>query len=123
MLSKGDWMYIKAQIERGVYKKDIAGKLGVDPRTVRRALQRGGAPGGKRPGARGSKLDPYKGEVDRLLGGGVWNAVVIFRLIQEKGYRGEASILRDYIRPKRPLRKGRETVRFETAPGRQLQSD
>jgi len=123
MLSKGDWMYIKAQIERGVYRKDIAGKLGVDPRTVRRALQRGGAPGGKRPGARGSKLDPYKGEVDRLLKGGVWNAMVLLRLIQEKGYRGKVSILRDYVRPKRPLRKGRETVRFETAPGRQLQSD
>jgi len=31
--------------------------------------------------------------------------------------------LRDYIRPKRPLRRRRETVRFETGPGEQLQSD
>jgi transposase len=123
MLKKGDWMYIKAQIDRGVYKKDIAGKLGVHSRTVRRALQRGGAPSGKRPGARGSKLDPYKGEVDKLLRDDVWNAIVIFRLLQEKGYRGGVSILRDYIRPKRPLRKSRETVRFETVPGEQLQSD
>jgi transposase len=123
MLSKGDWMYIKAQIERGVYKKDIAEKLGVHPRTVRRALRRGGASSGKRPGARGSKLDPYKREVDKLLGDDVWNAVVIFRLLQEKGYRGGMSILRDYIRPMRPLRKSRETVRFETPPGHQLQSD
>jgi len=55
MLKKGDWMYIKAQIERGVYKKDIAEELGVHPRTVSRALERGGAPSGKRVGARGSK--------------------------------------------------------------------
>ena len=31
--------------------------------------------------------------------------------------------MRDYIRPKRPLRKAEGTVRFETEPGRQLQSD
>jgi transposase len=123
MLSKGDWMHIKAQIERGVYKKDIASELGVSPRTVRRALKRGGAPSGKRPKARTSKLDPYKEEVDMLLKEDVWNAEVILRIIQEKGYPGKGSILRDYIRPKRPLRKSRETVRFETKPGRQLQSD
>ena len=29
MLSKGDWMDIKAQIEQGVYPKDIAASLGV----------------------------------------------------------------------------------------------
>jgi hypothetical protein len=28
MLKKEDWMYIKAQVERGVYQKDIARELG-----------------------------------------------------------------------------------------------
>jgi transposase len=123
MLSKGDWMYIKAQTDRGVYKKDIAKELGVSERTVRRALKCPGAPSGKRPGARGSKLDPFKEQVDALLKEGVWNAMVVLRLIQEKGYRGGPTILREYIKPKRPLRKSRETVRFETAPGKQSQSD
>ena len=63
MLSKGDFMEIKAQVSRGVYKKDIAKALGVHPRTVRRALARGGAPPGKWPGVRKSKLDGFKGEV------------------------------------------------------------
>jgi transposase len=49
--------------------------------------------------------------------------VVIFRELQAKGYTGKLSILRDYIRPKRAMRASRVTVRFETAPGRQLQSD
>jgi IS30 family transposase len=80
MLSKGDWLMIKAQISRGVYKKDVARALGVHPRTVRRALSRGGPPVGKRPRARGSKLDAYKAEVDRLLKADVWNAVVIYLL-------------------------------------------
>lgn len=42
---------------------------------------------------------------------------------QTKGDTGRLSILRDYIRPKRALRVRRATVRFETAPGRQLQGD
>ena len=93
------------------------------PRTITRALRRGGPPSGKRPLARKSKLDPFKPAVDELLKDGVWNAVVVFRKIQEKGYTGRSTILRDYIQPKRPLRLSRATVRFETAPGKQLQSD
>jgi len=123
MLSKGDWMDIKAQAAHGVYKKDIARSLGVHPRTVRRALARGGAPPGKRPGARKSKLDAFKVEVNRLLAEDVWNAVVILRILREQGYTGGRTILKDYIQPKRPFRAGKATVRFETPAGKQMQSD
>src|SRR5688572_815559 len=122
MLSKEDYAVIKALKQRGVYVKDIAAELGIHPKTVSRALKRGSAP--KRPAqARESKLDPYKATVDRLLAEGVWNAVVIYREIQAEGYAGKPTILREYITPKRVLRQGRATVRFETEPGRQLQSD
>ena len=114
---------IQERIAQGVYIKDIAEELGVHPRTVSRAIERGGSPSGRRPTAPGSKLDAYKPTVDRLLGEGVWNARVIFREIQAAGYQGGESILRAYIHPKRPLRAARATVRFETAPGHQLQND
>jgi len=123
MLKREDYLMIQEKLAKGVYIKDIAAELGVHPRTVRRALKRGGAPGGRRPRTRRSKLDPYKPTVDRLLSEEVWNAVVILRAIEAEGYRGEISILRDYIRPKRPLRQSRATVRFETGPGVQLQQD
>ena len=123
MLNKEDWMHIKAQIERGVYQRDIARELGVHPKTVSRALRHGGPPLGKRPGARCSKLDPFKPFVDDLLRQNVWNAVVIYREIQQRGYRGGLTVLRGYIHPKRPLRESRVTVRFETEPGQQMQSD
>jgi transposase len=123
MLNKEDWMYIKAQREWGVYMKDIAAELGVHPRTVRRSIERGGPPSGKRPRVHRSKLDPYKPMIDELTGKGVWNAVVILRVIEEQGYDGEISIVRHYIKPKRPMRAGRATVRFETPPGHQMQSD
>src|SRR5574340_1272686 len=117
-----DFMVIHALAQRGLFLCDIAKQVGVHPRTVRRALDRGGAPAA-RPDRRGSRLDPYRADIDRLLAEDVWNAVVIFRELQAKGYTGQLSILRDYIRPKRTVRIRRATVRFETAPGRQLQSD
>jgi transposase len=122
MLNQEDYLVIKTLKARGVYNVDIAAELGVHPKTVSRALRRGGAPNPARK-KRSSKLDAYKARIDQLLGDGVWNAVVILREIQALGYDGQSSILRDYIRPKRPLRKSKATVRFETPPGRQLQSD
>lgn len=122
MLRKEDWAVIKALHERGVYQTDIATQMGVHPKTVSRALRQGSAPKGQRP-APGSQLDPFKAEVDRLLAEGVWNAVVIWREIQAQGYVGGLTVLREYVGPKRVLRAGKATVRFETEPGRQLQSD
>lgn len=122
MLSKEDFAVIKALNQRGVYLKDIAEQLGVHPKTVRRALQRNGAPQRERQ-RRGSKLDAYKPKIDHLLKEGVWNAVVIMREIQADGYTGGMTIVREYIEPKRGLRPGRATVRFETEPGQQMQTD
>ena len=122
MLAPEDFMTIQALVKRGVYLCDIAEQLGVHPRTVRRALARGSPPT-RRGGRRGSVLGPHRLLVDQWLAEGVWNAVVIWRELQAKGYTGGISILRDYLHPKRALRPGRATVRFETEPGRQLQSD
>jgi transposase len=122
MIRKEDFAVIKALNKRGVYQKDIATELGVHPKTISRALKRRSAPNPKRK-KRGSKLDPYKPKIDQLLQDGVWNAVVIWREIQADGYSSKLTILRDYIQPKRPMRASRATVRFETEPGQQMQSD
>jgi transposase len=123
MLRKEDFAVIETLNKRGVYLKDIAAELDVHPRTVKRALQRGGAPKGEREVGL-SKLDPYKAKVDELLGEGVWNSRVILREIQALGYEGGSTMLRLYIQPKRVMRSSeRATVRFETEPGKQLQSD
>jgi transposase len=122
MLSKEDFGMIKTLDKQGAFIKDIAAELGVHPKTVSRALARGGAPKPKRK-KRGSKLDPYKPKIDQLLSENVWNAMVILREIQADGYTGEETLLRRYITPKRKLQPGRATVRFETEPGEQLQSD
>lgn len=122
MLRKEDYRMIEVLKKRGVYLKDIADELGVDPKTVRRALKGGGAPV-KEQKKKASKLEPYKQKIDQLLSEGVWNTRVILREIQRAGYSGGYTILRDYVQPKRALRASRATVRFETEPGQQLQSD
>jgi transposase len=122
MIRKEDFAVIQALHRSGVYQKDIAAELKVHPKTIQRALQRQGAPERKRE-KRGSKLDAYKDRVDQLLSEGVWNAVVILREIQAAGYEGGYSILLEYIQPKRRMRPSRATVRFETEPGKQMQSD
>jgi len=122
MLKKEDLAVIKALNQHGVFIKDIAAELDVHPRTVSRALKRATLPTRVRK-AKTSKLEPYKPKIDRLLSEGVWNAMVILREIQAEGYSGSITILREYIVPKRALRPSRATVRFETQPGQQLQSD
>jgi transposase len=122
MIRKEDFAVIKALDERGVFLKDIAQELGVHPKTVSRALKRNGAPLRERERAE-SKLEPFKSKVDQLLSRNVWNAAVILREIQADGYEGGYTMLRQYIQPKRVLRAGKATVRFETKPGEQLQSD
>lgn len=122
MLSQEDYIVIKTLKAHGVYNVDIAAEVGVHPKTVSRALARGSAPAPRRA-KRASKLDPYKAEVDRLLSENVWNAVVVLREIQAQGYDGGITILREYIQPKRALRPSKATVRFETPPGQQLQTD
>jgi transposase len=122
MLRKEDFAVIKSLRKRGMYIEDIAAELGVHPRTVSRALKRKGAPSPKRTPA-GSKLEPYKPKIDRLLQAGVWNANVILREIQAEGYTGGYTVLRQYIQPKRADRTSKATVRFETEPGKQMQSD
>lgn len=122
MLKKEDFAVIKTLKERGVYQKDIAAELGVHPKTVSWVLKRGGAPVRVRE-KKGSKLDAHRGRVDQMLKEGVWNVRVILREIQAEGYAGGYTILRQYVQPKRALRPGRATVRFETEPGEHLQSD
>ena len=122
MLKKEDFAMIRALHQKGVFNTDIAAELGVHPRTVSRALRPGSAPKPQRK-PQGSKLDPYKPKIDQLLSDKVWNAMVILREIQAEGYTGEISLLRRYISPKRSLRPSRATVRFETEPGEQLQTD
>ncbi len=72
-----------------------------------------------------TKLDPYRAYLESRIAAAHprWiSATVLLREIREQGYRGGISQLKAMIRPLRPV-KDDPLVRFETAPGEQLQAD
>jgi transposase len=118
-------LQIRTLADAGVGIKAIARQLNLAPNTVRRYL-RGAAPGPHpRPKAHrlGPELVQLAQHLYRTVASG--NAVVVQ---QELAVRGLVAPLRSLQRVLEPLRredqvKSLATVRFETAPGRQLQLD
>ena len=83
--------------------KEIVRRTGHGRNTIRRALRSGEPPRYRRP-PRPSKLDPFRGEVDRLLRSDPrLPGKRIRELLEEQGYEGGKTILDDYLREVRPL--------------------
>jgi transposase len=87
----------------GLSIKEICRRTGRNRSTVRRAVRAAEPPRYRRPPT-GSKLDPHKPEVHRLLGDDPrLPATVVRERIAELGYAGGRSILEAYLREVRPL--------------------
>jgi transposase len=102
-------------------KKAIARKLGLDPKTVRKALKRETfSPAGMQP--RTSKLDGYKEKIGELLGRySNLSAVRIHEEIKKLGYPGGISILKDYLATFRTPSK--TFLSIQTTPAEEAQAD
>ncbi len=125
MLTQEQAVEIRILARQGESIRQISRRTGLSRNTVRRYLRDEAA---RRYGPRAlrpAKLDPY---VDYLLGRieharPDWiPATVLLREIRERGYPGGISQLKAYLAPLK--RQAPEpVVRFETAPGQQLQVD
>lgn len=102
-------------------KKAIARKLGLDPKTVRRALKRETfSPASIQP--RTSRLDGYKEKIRELLDHySNLSAVRLHEEIKKLGYPGGISILRDYLATFRTPSKTFLAIR--TTPAEEAQAD
>jgi transposase len=104
----------------------IARELGVNRRTVRRYLRGGeAAEVQKRPAAR-QLSEEERAEVVRLFDSTAeGNAVVVQQLLAERGITVHVRTVQRVLAPHREQRRASElaTVRFETAPGHQMQID
>lgn len=111
---------------QGLSLREIAVEAGVAVNTVRRHLAEGGRPKyGPRRG-RSSKLESYKGYLEARVAAARpdWiPASVLWREIREQGFSGCERLVRRYVRTLRPAVAKDPLVRFETAPGEQLQVD
>lgn len=104
---------------------EIARELGMSRATVRKYLKEGQIPDKRLGGKRGSKLDSYKPYIQELMDCGIYNSVVILERLEEKGFTGKLSILKEYLQPLRPpqVKEGPAVRRFESKPGCQVQMD
>ncbi len=106
----------------GLYKREIARRLGLSVKTVRRALRRE-VPPDKIIRNRGSKLDPFKERIESLIADYPHlSGVRVFDEIKGLGYGGSITILRRLLEELRP-KKREAFVRVETDPGEQAQVD
>ena len=113
---------IREKAQEGKTAYAIGKELGISKNTAKKYMEMGSTEPAKYP-SRGSKLDPYKPEIHRLMAAGVFNCVVLMEKISELGYDGKISILKDYVRPFRPSKQIPATRRYETKPGYQSQMD
>lgn len=102
---------------------DIARETGYSEKTVRKWLKADGPPRYKPRPKRPSILDPYKEYIIRRMAEGVFNCEILFRELEQQGYAGGRTILKDFVAPFRRQFKVQAVRRFETEPGEQMQAD
>ena len=109
---------------RGVGIKELVRRTGFDRNTIRRALRSDEPPGYCRP-PRPSKLDPFKDEIQRLLGEDPrLPGRRVRELIEALGFDGSKTIVDDYLREVRPLfERKRSFQRTTYRPGEICQFD
>ncbi len=123
MIKNGEFFMIKDMKQKGMNITQIANELGRDRKTIRRWLEEDAPRSYHRTKKQPSKLDPYKDYIRQRMEEGCLNGAVILDEIRANGYTGGATLLRDFMRPLRPVIREKATVRFETPPGEQAQVD
>jgi transposase len=125
MLTQEQAVEIRVLRRRGLGIRAIARELGCSRTTVKRYLRDEAASGYGPRAPRPTKLDEHKAYlVERVAAARPrWiPAVVLLREIRQRGYTGGITQLKAFINPlKQP--KIDPVVRFETAPGEQMQAD
>jgi transposase len=107
----------------GLSGRKIATQLGLSRPTVHKYLDN---PNPQRPRiSRASKLDPFTADIERMLEADPKvSAMVIRQRLEERGFDGGITIVRDYLRRVRPRVKPKAAfIRFESEPGVQFQID
>jgi transposase len=119
------WAYIRRlYLHDGVSISAIAAELGLDRKTVRRAIRTENfLEAQQQPRDCSSKLDSFKPAIDRILEKTPHlSGVRILEKLRALGYTGGKSILNEYLATL-PQRQGEVFLRLETGPGEQAQCD
>lgn len=126
MYSEETVVEIRVLVRQGKTIRQIVRETGLSRNTVRKYLRDASAPvyGPRLP--RPSKLDPFREYLaDRVASAApAWiPATVLLREIEALGYTGGISQLKVLLAKMKPKAAVEPLVRFETAPGEQMQAD
>ncbi|MDX6683042.1 MAG: hypothetical protein QOG94_3081 [Solirubrobacteraceae bacterium] len=123
MRSAVEWAQIRAMAADGISQREIAARLGINRRTVRRLAVAETQPSYERE-ASGSMLDPLVPVIGRLLA--EWPAIKAPRVTEilrdDYGYAGSVDLVRKRMAAMRP-REVRPAQRTGYRPGQVLQID
>ena len=114
---------IRELFAQGLNITAISDKTGYDRKTVKKYLDLTTIPEPKQRAKKESKLDEFKEYIVKKLHEGPFTAVRLFREIQERGFTGKCTIVRDFVRKVRPEYGVQAVLRYETKPGVQAQVD
>ena len=123
MFTVEEFLMIRDLHHQGLNISQISRKTGYHRNTVRKYLAAQTVPIPASRRTRPSKLDPYKAYIQQRIRDYPLSAARIYREIQEMGFNGKYTIVKDYIREIRPPTRVPAVFRYETEPGVQAQVD
>ncbi len=123
MLEMEEWFVLKDMYRQGMNISQIARQTGHDRKTVRIYVKSEELPVRKERVKKGSKLDTFKDYIVSRLKEGPFAASRLFKEIQEMGFAGKYTIVKDFVREVRPKQGVQAIYRYETKPGVQAQVD
>lgn len=107
-------MEIRSDRQKGMSFAEIARKYHLDPRTVKKYTLSETRPVYKLSQPKPSKLNPYKQQITVWLEEAPYSAARILEKLQEQGFEGKYSIVKEYVRSQKKDLEEKATVRFET---------
>jgi len=124
-LSEDDIKSIREAFKQTGTIRGVSRKTGIRRKTVRKYLESMGCPVVNAPAVkkRPSKLDPYKPKIGYLVREKKLTAIRVFEEIQQLGYDGGYTILKEYVRLIRPKNKKIPRPPIDHPPGYEAQMD
>jgi len=125
MITQEEFIEMKVLKKQGKSIRQIARETGRSRNTVRKSLRVEEIPKYPERPQIASKLDPYKNYLRKRVEDAqpyFLPAPVLLKEIQEQGYQGKLTILKDFLRTFRK-KEEKPIQRYETEPGEQMQVD
>lgn len=122
MIPKEGCMDIWSLRRQGYSQRQIARKLGIHRRTVKKYLEREEMPVYRKV-KRESCLKPYQEMIRDWLKVDEYQATKVYEMIMLQGYKGSYDTVRRYAQKVKEERARVAYIRFETQPGQQAQVD